>query len=122
LERVLALRRRSADSERLTSSLSLNVPSARRRTYRLSVPVLINSRFDDERRDVDRLAVERFEVERFDEPRADADFRDDEDLLVLAMIWFSFCDEEYRFNKILRAGKMADRQSEIAAFAPTWPT
>ena len=32
-------------SERLTSSDSLNLPDRSRRTYRLSVPVLINSRF-----------------------------------------------------------------------------
>ena len=41
---VFAFRRRSAESERPTSSLSLNCPPALRRTNRLSVPVLMSSR------------------------------------------------------------------------------
>src|SRR5690606_2611075 len=40
----LALRRRSAASERPTSSLSLKRPRSSRRTYRLSVPVSMSSR------------------------------------------------------------------------------
>src|SRR4051812_34454036 len=50
LDSVLALRRRSCASERPTSSLSLNCPAAPRRTNRLSVPVLMSSRFEDVRR------------------------------------------------------------------------
>ena len=42
---VLALLGRSAAVERLTSSLSRNCPRTPRRTYRLSVRVLISSRF-----------------------------------------------------------------------------
>ena len=65
---VFAFLRRSAASDRPTSSLSLNCPPEPRRTNRLSVPVLISSRLLELRFDAD------FFADFLLEPRFAADF------------------------------------------------